>query len=93
MFNFAGAHCLATRTQGKGTKTTTVPTWPSQQTMEASWGDVAMMLSPPYQPFRGSHRRAAGVAAWAAMAITEPNSIDSAASVDDRHPFDGDEST
>ncbi len=69
------------------------------QTMEASWGDAAMMLSIPYQGL--GNAAIAGVATdeqlqrlgrvWAAMAITEPDFGSDSAAVSTTATLDGDE--
>jgi acyl-CoA dehydrogenase len=69
------------------------------QTMEASWGDVAMMLSLPYQGLGNAAIN--GVATdeqlqrlgkvWAAMAITEPGFGSDSAAVSTTAKLDGDE--
>lgn len=69
------------------------------QTMEASWGDAAMMLSIPYQGL--GNAAISGVATdeqlqrlgkvWAAMAITEPGFGSDSAAVSTTAKLDGDE--
>ncbi len=69
------------------------------QTMEASWGDVAMMLTLPYQGL--GNAALSGVATdeqlerlgkvWAAMAITEPGFGSDSAAVSTTAKLDGDE--
>lgn len=69
------------------------------QTMEASWGDAAMMLSMPYQGL--GNAAISGVASdeqlkrlgrvWAAMAITEPSFGSDSAAVSTTAKLDGDE--
>jgi acyl-CoA dehydrogenase len=69
------------------------------QTMEACWGDVAMMLSFPYQGL--GNAAISGVATdeqlerfgkvWAAMAITEPGFGSDSAAVSTTAKLDGDE--
>jgi acyl-CoA dehydrogenase len=69
------------------------------QTMEASWGDAAMMLSMPYQGL--GNAAISGVATdeqlqrlgrvWAAMAITEPGFGSDSAAVSTTATLDGDE--
>jgi acyl-CoA dehydrogenase len=69
------------------------------QTMEACWGDVAMMLSVPYQGL--GNAAISGVATdeqlqrlgkvWAAMAITEPGFGSDSAAVTTTAKLDGDE--
>jgi acyl-CoA dehydrogenase len=69
------------------------------QTMEASWGDAAMMLSMPYQGL--GNAAISGVATdeqlkrlgqvWAAMAITEPGFGSDSAAVSTTAKLDGDE--
>lgn len=69
------------------------------QTIEASWGDAAMMLSMPYQGL--GNAAISGVASdeqlnrlgqvWAAMAITEPEFGSDSAAVSTTAKLDGDE--
>ena len=69
------------------------------QTLEASWGDAAMMLSLPYQGL--GNAAISGVATdeqvsrlgrvWAAMAITEPSFGSDSAAVSTTAKLDGDE--
>jgi acyl-CoA dehydrogenase len=69
------------------------------QTIEASWGDAAMMLSMPYQGL--GNAAISGVATdeqlkrlgrvWAAMAITEPGFGSDSAAVSTTAKLDGDE--
>ena len=69
------------------------------QTIEASWGDAAMMLSMPYQGL--GNAAISGVATdeqlqrlgrvWAAMAITEPGFGSDSAAVSTTATLDGDE--
>ncbi len=69
------------------------------QTLEASWGDAAMMLSIPYQGL--GNAAISGVATdeqlqrlgrvWAAMAITEPDFGSDSAAVSTTATLDGDE--
>ena len=69
------------------------------QTVEASWGDAAMMLSMPYQGL--GNAAISGVATdeqlsrlgkvWAAMAITEPGFGSDSAAVSTTAKLDGDE--
>lgn len=69
------------------------------QTIEASWGDAAMMLSMPYQGL--GNAAISGVATdeqlkrlgqvWAAMAITEPEFGSDSAAVSTTAKLDGDE--
>jgi acyl-CoA dehydrogenase len=69
------------------------------QTIEASWGDAAMMLSMPYQGL--GNATISGVATdeqlqrlgrvWAAMAITEPGFGSDSAAVSTSATLDGDE--
>ena len=69
------------------------------QTLEASWGDAAMMLSMPYQGL--GNAAISGVATdeqlnrlgrvWAAMAITEPSFGSDSAAVTTTATLDGDE--
>jgi acyl-CoA dehydrogenase len=69
------------------------------QTLEASWGDAAMMLSIPYQGL--GNAAISGVATdeqltrlgrvWAAMAITEPSFGSDSAAVSTTAKVDGDE--
>jgi acyl-CoA dehydrogenase len=69
------------------------------QTLEASWGDAAMMLSIPYQGL--GNAAISGVATdeqlqrlgqvWAAMAITEPEFGSDSAAVSTTATLDGDE--
>jgi acyl-CoA dehydrogenase len=69
------------------------------QTMEASWGDAAMMLSMPYQGL--GNAAISGVATdeqlkrlgkvWAAMAITEPGFGSDSAAVSTTATLDGDD--
>jgi len=69
------------------------------QTLEASWGDVAMMLSVPYQGLGNAAISAVATAeqkqrlgkVWAAMAITEPGFGSDSAAVSTTAQLDGDE--
>jgi acyl-CoA dehydrogenase len=69
------------------------------QTLEASWGDVAMMLSVPYQGLGNAAISAVATAeqkqrlgkVWAAMAITEPGFGSDSAAVSTTAKLDGDE--
>src|SRR6201985_1817033 len=69
------------------------------QTMEASWGDVAMMLSVPYQGLGNAAISAVATdeqlqrlgKVWAAMAITEPGFGSDSAAVSTTAKLDGDE--
>jgi acyl-CoA dehydrogenase len=69
------------------------------QTMEACWGDVAMMLSVPYQGLGNAAISAVATdeqlerlgKVWAAMAITEPGFGSDSAAVSTTAKLDGDE--
>ncbi|QLL08737.1 acyl-CoA dehydrogenase family protein [Mycobacterium vicinigordonae] len=69
------------------------------QSMEASWGDVAMMLSIPYQGLGNAAISAVATdeqlerlgRVWAAMAITEPGFGSDSAAVSTTATLDGDE--
>ncbi|MEI7715974.1 MAG: acyl-CoA dehydrogenase family protein [Mycobacterium sp.] len=69
------------------------------QALEASWGDVAMMLSVPYQGLGNAAIAAVATAeqkerlgkVWAAMAITEPGFGSDSAAVSTTATLDGDE--
>lgn len=69
------------------------------QTLEASWGDVAMMLSIPYQGLGNAAISAVATdeqlerlgKVWAAMAITEPGFGSDSAAVSTTATLDGDE--
>ncbi len=69
------------------------------QTMEACWGDVAMMLSVPYQGLGNAALSAVATdeqlerlgKVWAAMAITEPGFGSDSAAVSTTAKLDGDE--
>jgi len=69
------------------------------QTLEASWGDVAMMLSVPYQGLGNAAISAVATAeqkqrlgkVWAAMAITEPGFGSDSAAGSNTAQLDGDE--
>ena len=69
------------------------------QALEASWGDVAMMLSVPYQGLGNAAIAAVATAeqkerlgkVWAAMAITEPGFGSDSAAVSTTARLDGDE--
>ena len=69
------------------------------QTMEACWGDVAMMLSMPYQGLGNAALSAVATdeqlerlgKVWAAMAITEPGFGSDSAAVSTTAKLDGDE--
>jgi len=69
------------------------------QALEASWGDVAMMLSVPYQGLGNAAIAAVATAeqkerlgkVWAAMAITEPGFGSDSAAVSTTAALDGDE--
>jgi acyl-CoA dehydrogenase len=69
------------------------------QTMEVSWGDVALMLSMPYQGLGNAAISAVATdeqlkrfgKVWAAMAITEPGFGSDSAAVSTTAKLDGDE--
>ena len=69
------------------------------QTLEASWGDAAMMLSMPYQGLGNAAISAVATdeqlerlgRVWAAMAITEPGFGSDSAAVSTTAKLDGDE--
>src|ERR1700712_2915362 len=69
------------------------------QTLEASWGDLAMMLSIPYQGLGNAAISAVATdeqlerfgKVWAAMAITEPGFGSDSAAVSTTAKLDGDE--
>ncbi|HWF29804.1 MAG TPA: acyl-CoA dehydrogenase family protein, partial [Mycobacterium sp.] len=69
------------------------------QTLEASWGDLAMMLSVPYQGLGNAAISAVATndqlqrlgKVWAAMAITEPSFGSDSAAVSTTATLDGDE--
>ncbi|MGF2945442.1 acyl-CoA dehydrogenase family protein [Mycobacterium sp. Lab-001] len=69
------------------------------QTLEASWGDLAMMLSVPYQGLGNAAISAVATdeqlerlgKVWAAMAITEPDFGSDSAAVSTTAKLDGDE--
>lgn len=98
-FNFAGAHSLRDEDEGKDENHNGANMAAVVQTMEASWGDVAMMLSLPYQGLGNAAISAVATdeqlerlgKVWAAMAITEPEFGSDSAAVSTTAPLDGDE--
>src|SRR6185437_3733745 len=79
-FNFAGAGSLRDEDEARDQNHNGANMAAVVQTMEASWGDVAMMLSLPYQGLGNAAISAVATdeqlerlgKVWAAMAITEP---------------------
>lgn len=98
-FNFAGAHSLRDEDEGKDENHNGANMAAVVQTMEASWGDVAMMLSLPYQGLGNAAISAVATdeqlerlgKVWAAMAITEPEFGSDSAAVSTTATLDGDE--
>ncbi|OSC43206.1 acyl-CoA dehydrogenase family protein [Mycobacterium decipiens] len=98
-FNFAGTEAFRGESERKDENHNGPNMAALVQTMEASWGDVAMMLSLPYQGL--GNAAISGVATdeqlqrlgkvWAAMAITEPEFGSDSAAVSTTATLDGDE--
>ncbi|MDD4868092.1 MAG: acyl-CoA dehydrogenase family protein [Mycobacterium sp.] len=96
---FAGADALRDEVQTKDTNRNGNNMAALLQTLEASWGDVAMMLSVPYQGLGNAAISAVATdeqlerlgKVWAAMAITEPGFGSDSAAVSTTATLDGDE--
>lgn len=97
-FSFAGAETLRDAEDTKGNRNGANMTV-LLQTLEVSWGDVAMMLSIPYQGLGNAAISAVATdeqlerwgKVWAAMAITEPGFGSDSAAVSTTATLDGDE--
>ncbi|BAV40704.1 acyl-CoA dehydrogenase family protein [Mycobacterium ulcerans] len=98
-YNFAGADALRGSEDGKDENHNGANMAALVQTMEASWADVAMMLSIPYQGLGNAAISAVATdeqlerlgKVWAAMAITEPAFGSDSAAVSTTATLDGDE--
>jgi acyl-CoA dehydrogenase len=98
-FNFAGAASLRDEDEARDENHNGANMAAVVQTMEASWGDVAMMLSLPYQGLGNAAISAVATdeqlerlgKVWAAMAITEPGFGSDSAAVTTTAKLDGDE--
>jgi acyl-CoA dehydrogenase len=99
-FSFAGADALRGEADSGDKKNRNGANMAALvQTMEASWGDVAMMLSIPYQGLGNAALSAVATdeqlerlgKVWAAMAITEPEFGSDSAAVSTTAKLDGDE--
>ena len=98
-FAFAGADALRDEDEGRDQNHNGANMAALLQTMEASWGDVAMMLSVPYQGLGNAAISAVATdeqlerlgKVWAAMAITEPGFGSDSAAVTTTATLDGDE--
>ena len=98
-FSFAGADALRDEDAGREHNHNGANMAAVLQTMEASWGDVAMMLSVPYQGLGNAAISAVATdeqlerlgKVWAAMAITEPGFGSDSAAVSTTATLDGDE--
>jgi acyl-CoA dehydrogenase len=98
-FSFAGADALRDEDEGREQNHNGANMAALLQTMEASWGDVAMMLSVPYQGLGNAAISAVATdeqlerlgKVWAAMAITEPGFGSDSAAVSTTATPDGDE--
>lgn len=96
---FAGADALRDDDEGREKNHNGANMAALVQTMEASWGDVAMMLSIPYQGLGNAALSAVATdeqlerlgKVWAAMAITEPGFGSDSAAVSTTAKLDGDE--
>ena len=96
---FAGADALRDEDEGRAENHNGANMAALVQTMEASWGDVAMMLSIPYQGLGNAALSAVATdeqlerlgKVWAAMAITEPGFGSDSAAVSTTAKPDGDE--
>jgi acyl-CoA dehydrogenase len=98
-FAFAGADALRDEDEGRDRNHNGANMAALLQTMEASWGDLAMMLSVPYQGLGNAAISAVATdeqlerlgKVWAAMAITEPGFGSDSAAVTTTATLDGDE--
>src|SRR5208282_558334 len=98
-FAFAGADALRDEEEGRDQNYNGANMAALLQTMEASWGDLAMMLSVPYQGLGNAAISAVATdeqlerlgKVWAAMAITEPGFGSDSAAVSTTATLDGDE--
>ncbi len=98
-YNFAGADALRGSEDSKDENHNGANMAALVQTMEASWADVAMMLSIPYQGLGNAAISAVATdeqlerlgKVWAAMAITEPAFGSDSADVSTTATLDGDE--
>ncbi|GJO05319.1 Acyl-CoA dehydrogenase [Mycobacterium marinum] len=98
-YNFAGADALRGTEDSKDENHNGANMAALVQTMEASWADVAMMLSIPYQGLGNAAISAVATdeqlerlgKVWAAMAITEPAFGSDSAAVSTTATLDGDE--
>lgn len=98
-YNFAGAAALRGSEDSKDENHNGANMAALVQTMEASWADVAMMLSIPYQGLGNAAISAVATdeqlerlgKVWAAMAITEPAFGSDSAAVSTTATLDGDE--
>lgn len=98
-YNFAGADALRGSEDSKDENHNGANMAALVQTMEASWADVAMMLSIPYQGLGNAAISAVATdeqlerlgKVWAAMAITEPAFGSDSAAVSTTATLDGDE--
>ena len=98
-FEFAGADALRDEDEGRDQNHNGANMAALLQTMEASWGDLAMLLSVPYQGLGNAAISAVATdeqlerlgKVWAAMAITEPSFGSDSAAVSTTATLDGDE--
>jgi acyl-CoA dehydrogenase len=98
-FDFAGADSLRDEEETRDKNHNGANMAAVLQTLEASWGDVAMMLSMPYQGLGNAALSAVATneqlerlgKVWAAMAITEPGFGSDSAAVTTTATLDGDE--
>jgi acyl-CoA dehydrogenase len=98
-FEFAGADALRDEEESRDKNRNGGNMAALLQTLEASWGDVAMMLSMPYQGLGNAAISAVATdeqlerlgKVWAAMAITEPGFGSDSAAVSTTATLDGDE--
>jgi len=96
---FAGADALREQEERRDTNHNGANMAALLQTLEASWGDLAMMLSVPYQGLGNAAISAVATdeqlerlgKVWAAMAITEPGFGSDSAAVSTTARLDGDE--
>ncbi|WP_407687707.1 acyl-CoA dehydrogenase family protein [Mycobacterium sp. HUMS_1102779] len=96
---FAGADALRDEEERRDTNHNGANMAALLQTLEASWGDLAMMLSVPYQGLGNAAISAVATdeqlerlgKVWAAMAITEPGFGSDSAAVSTTATLDGDE--
>jgi acyl-CoA dehydrogenase len=98
-FSFAGAQSLGDEDENRDKNHNGANMTALVQTLEASWGDVAMTLSLPYQGLGNAAISAVATdeqlerlgKVWAAMAITEPGFGSDSAAVTTTATLDGDE--